>query len=178
MRRKKMKQEATLKQINPLGNKKNDSWVTPPEVFNYFNKEFRFTLDVCADEKNHLVSPWMGYYGDTFINGLIESWRGEVCWMNPPYSKLGTWVKKAYEESRKEDTIVVCLIPANFDTKWFLEYGSKAEVRILMGGRIQFLDTVGAHVSGNTRGSMVLVFGKNIKPSIKLVNLKEIISAS
>lgn len=37
---------------------------------------------------------------------------------NPPYGRaVGEWVKKAYEESKKPGTLVVCLLPARTDTR-------------------------------------------------------------
>ena len=42
--------------------------------------------------------------------------------MNPPYGRdIGKWVKKAYEESLK-GAVVVCLIPARTDTKYYHDY--------------------------------------------------------
>lgn len=58
---------------------------------------------------------------------------------NPPYGRvIGDWVKKAYEESKKPDTLVVMLIPARTDTKWFHDYiYHKAEIRFIKG-RLKF----------------------------------------
>ena len=55
--------------------------------------------------------------------------------MNPPYGReIGKWVKKAYESK----SLVVALLPARTDTKWFHEfiYG-KAEIRFIKG-RLKF----------------------------------------
>ena len=30
-----------------------DDWGTPQDLFDALNKEFNFTLDPCADDKNH-----------------------------------------------------------------------------------------------------------------------------
>lgn len=74
---------------------------------------------------------------------------------NPPYGReVGVWVKKCYEESRKNDTLVVMLIPSRTDTKYFHEYiYHKAELRFVRG-RLKF---------GNGKGcapfpSMVVIF--------------------
>lgn len=60
---------------------------------------------------------------------------------NPPYGKvLKDWVKKSYEESQKPNTLVVLLIPARTDTKYFHEYIYKkpnVEIRFLKG-RLKF----------------------------------------
>lgn len=71
--------------------------------------------------------------------------------MNPPYGRqIGKWVKKA-SESR---AIVVCLLPARTDTKWFHDYVlGKAEIRFVKG-RIKF----GNAKAGAPFPSMVAVF--------------------
>ena len=58
--------------------------------------------------------------------------------MNPPYGRvIGTWMQKAYQESRKQNTVVVCLIPARTDTAWWHNYAMRGEIR-LVRGRLKF----------------------------------------
>jgi phage N-6-adenine-methyltransferase len=114
---------------------KTDEWETPQNLFEDLNKEFGFTLDVCATTENTKCF----YFFNKSTNGLSIDWFswGEVCWMNPPYGReIGKWVKKAYEENQKGAT-VVCLLPARTDTKWFHEYCTKGEIRFLKG-RLKF----------------------------------------
>ena len=58
---------------------------------------------------------------------------------NPPYGrKLHRWVRKAYEESLKEGTIVVMLIPSRTDTRYFHDYIlHRSEIRFVEG-RLRF----------------------------------------
>lgn len=57
---------------------------------------------------------------------------------NPPYSQIGKWVRKAYEESHNEDTVVVLLIPSRTDTKYFHDYIlHRSEIRFV-SGRLRF----------------------------------------
>jgi site-specific DNA-methyltransferase (adenine-specific) len=58
--------------------------------------------------------------------------------MNPPYGRqISKWVKKAYE-SAKKGAVVVGLLPARTDTKWFHDYiYNKAEIRFVRG-RLKF----------------------------------------
>lgn len=60
---------------------------------------------------------------------------------NPPYGrKIKDWIRKAYEESFKPGTIVVLLVFAKTDTKWFHDYiQHRAEVRFIKG-RVRFGD--------------------------------------
>ena len=70
-------------------------------------------------------------------------WQG-VGWLNPPYGaktgKLSDWVKRAYQETRKEGCCVVMLIPARTNTKWFHEYCMKASELRFFKGRPKFGD--------------------------------------
>lgn len=74
---------------------------------------------------------------------------------NPPYGReLPRWVRKAYEESRKPDTLVVMLIPARTDTSYFHDYiYGNAEIRFIRG-RLKF----GNSRNGAPFPSMVVVF--------------------
>lgn len=63
---------------------------------------------------------------------------GERVFCNPPYSEIDKWVKKAWEETRNRNTIVVLLIPARTDTKYFHDYIlHRSELRFIKG-RLRF----------------------------------------
>lgn len=114
--------------------RKSDEWETPSAMFEKLNEEFHFTLDPCATSENRKCSK---YYTLT-EDGLKQNWGGQIVFCNPPYSKIGTWVKKAYEESIKPGTIVVLLIPARTDTRWFHDYiQHRSEIRFIKG-RLRF----------------------------------------
>lgn len=112
---------------------KTDDWATPQDFFDDLDREFGFTLDVCADDQNAKC----GRYFTREQDGLDQDWRG-ICWMNPPYGRGITekWMQKAYEASKKGAT-VVCLVPSRTDTKWFHEYAVKGEIRFVKG-RLKF----------------------------------------
>lgn len=115
---------------------KSDEWSTPQWLFDELNEEFHFTLDVCASAENHKCEK---YFMD-WVDGLRCGWGGHSCFMNPPYSKVKDWIKKAYEESQKENTIVVALVPSRTDTQWFHDYcynKKGVEIRFLRG-RLKF----------------------------------------
>jgi len=115
---------------------KTDQWATPQDFFDELNAEFHFTLDAAADSTNHKC---VNYYSKE-IDGLSQPWvvpaGGVFC--NPPYGReIGLWVKKAYEESLRGQLIVM-LLPARTDTKWFHDYIlGKAEIRFVRG-RLKF----------------------------------------
>jgi len=115
-----------------------DEWETPQDLFDELNKEFGFTLDVCATEQNAKVNK---YYTKS-TNGLNSAWYNNICWMNPPYGRaIGNWVRKAFLENHINHVLTVCLLPARTDTKWFHDYiYNKAEIRFLKG-RLKFGDS-------------------------------------
>lgn len=64
-----------------------------------------------------------------------EEWHG-VVFVNPPFRHCGQWVAKAWEESRRGNT-VVCLVPSRTDTDWWHRYAVRAEIRWIRG-RLKF----------------------------------------
>lgn len=64
---------------------------------------------------------------------------GETVFCNPPYGKaIAEWVRKCSMEASRKDTIVVMLLPARTDTRWFQRFIlNRAEVRFLKG-RLRF----------------------------------------
>jgi len=110
-------------------------WGTPPEIFNPINKEFGFTLDVCAIAENAKAVRFF----TPIDNGLKQPWDNEVCWCNPPYGKeVKDWCKKALVQSKKGTTTVL-LIPCKTNTNWWHDTVIPfAEVRFLRG-RVKFV---------------------------------------
>ena len=107
---------------------------TPQDLFDELNEEFHFTLDPCATAENHKCDRWISEEED----GLKSDWGGQRVFCNPPYKYNKEWVKKAYYESRKPDTVVVLLIPSRTDTQYFHNYiYHRAEIRFLEG-RLRF----------------------------------------
>ena len=134
---------------------KDMTWETPQTFFDKLNEEFNFNLDVCALPSNAKCEEY--FTPDT--DGLHQPWDG-TCWMNPPYGReLGAWMKKAYEES-VNGSIVVCLIPARTDTKYWHDYCMKASEIRFIKGRLRF---VGAKDSAPFP-SAVIIFDNHSRP--------------
>ena len=75
--------------------------------------------------------------------------------MNPPYGReIGAWMKKAYESSL-QGAMVVCLVPARTDTKWWHDYAIKGEIEFIRG-RLKF----GKSKNSAPFPSAVVVFNK------------------
>ena len=107
---------------------KNQEYATPENLFKVLDDEFHFALDVCADENNKKVS---NYYSES-DDALSKDWIG-TCWMNPPFKNMKDWIIKAYEESMKHESTIVCLIPARTNNVWWHEYCMKGEIRFIKG---------------------------------------------
>lgn len=121
------------KAMKPSGNADLE---TPDWLFRWIDQEFHFTLDVCANAKNHKVANYISPERD----GLVQPWAGNVCWMNPPYTRgvLRAWLKRAYWAWSRKDCTVVALLPVAPDTSWWWGYVTTAcEIRFLRG-RLKF----------------------------------------
>lgn len=116
---------------------RREDWTTPQAFFEELDREFAFTLDPAASEENHKCGKFFTKEKD----GLSQSWAGERVFCNPPYGReIGAWVAKAQEEAQQPDTLVVMLLPARTDTRWFHKYiYQKAEIRFIKG-RLRFGD--------------------------------------
>lgn len=114
-----------------LFSSRSAEWETPLYLFDALNTEFEFTLDPCATKENAKCAKFYTKVDD----GLSKNWDGESVFMNPPYGReIGHWIKKATEAK----ALVVMLLPARTDTKWFHEYiYNKMEIRF-MRGRLKF----------------------------------------
>ena len=80
---------------------------------------------------------------------------GEIVFCNPPYRDMSKWAKKCYEESLN-GTLVVMLVPARTDTRWFHDYiYHKAEIRFIKG-RLRF----GGSSSNAPFPSMIVIYNE------------------
>lgn len=135
-------------------------WATPRSLFDMLDKEFHFTLDVCADPSNAKCEE---FFCSTALTRAWVPIDGGAVWCNPPYGRgIGNWIEKAYRESSHGNPIV-CLLPARTDTQWFHDYCLKGEIRFLRG-RLSFDDQ-------KTRGrapfpSMLVIFRRQILSSL------------
>ncbi len=110
-----------------------DEWPTPLWLFEALSAEFAFSLDPCATAANAKCRRFFCKAED----GLRQDWGRETVFMNPPYGRaIGGWVQKAFESSQ-QGALVVCLLPARTDTRWWHDYVMRGEVRLLRG-RITF----------------------------------------
>ena len=115
---------------------KTDLWATPQDFYDKLNSEFHFTLDPCATPHNAKCVKFYTKEQD----GLRKDWGGNTVFCNPPYGRdIYAWVRKCFMEAQKINTIVVMLIPARTDTRYFHEfiYHKAREIRFIKG-RLKF----------------------------------------
>lgn len=135
---------------------KTDLWETPQDFFDKLDQEFHFNLDVCATPENAKCS---AYYTPE-MDGLSQPWYGR-CWCNPPYGRnIGRWVEKA-SRSAADGALVVMLLPARTDTRWFHKYIYGKEKVRFVPGRLKF----GRAKYNAPFPCMVVIFGQERRPS-------------
>lgn len=137
-----------------------DLWRTPPSLFAALDAEFCFQLDAAAAPHNALCRKFITQEQNT----LETSWSDYLtipgyAWMNPPYSDITPFVKKAAAESINQIGTVM-LVPSDTSVGWFKEaLQTASEVRLITSGRLAFINPVtGKPVSGNNKGSMLIIW--------------------
>ena len=152
-----------MKQRNIKNGNKNDHWETPQYIFDYLNKKHFKGKDFFDPCPLHAK-----------FDGLSINWK-QNNFINPPYNGKDKeeFIKKAYYESQKGKKCIL-LIPANTDTKIFHKFIIKGKVEFIKG-RVKFkgYNTKGEYVTNKTgqTGSMIVIFEKGQKPSMKAINL-------
>ncbi|HDR2612799.1 TPA: phage N-6-adenine-methyltransferase [Enterobacter ludwigii] len=137
-----------------------DLWRTPPALFASLDAEFCFQLDAAAAAHNALCRKFITAEQNTLETLWADylSIPGYV-WLNPPYSDITPFVKKAAAESANQIGTVM-LVPADTSVGWFKEaIQTASEVRFITAGRLAFINPVtGKPVSGNNKGSMLIIW--------------------
>lgn len=133
---------------------KNGVWVTPNEYFDPLQEEFQLEVDVAANPENAMLPRFF----DEQMDAFKQDWTGIRAWCNPPYvrKEIYRWVKQCATGGAE---IVVALLPARTDTKWFHDFiynKPNVEIRFLKG-RIRFS---GSKSAGKVP-SMVVIFRRN-----------------
>ncbi len=146
---------------------KSNEWETPQNFFDRLNKTLGpFTLDPCATKETAKVPENFFTQED---DGLLRDWDGQTVFMNPPYGReISMWMRKAYLESLKPNTRVVCLIPSRTDTRYWHEYCMKAKEIHFIKGRLKF----GGSSNSAPFPSAVVVFESQPHTIIKTMEAK------
>lgn len=95
-------------------------WLTPPDLLNTLNKEFKFDFDPCP------------YPLPEGFDGLTQEW-GKSNYVNPPFGSImhegkkkgaTAWARKAIQENKKGKTVVM-VYPIDKWVLMLLEHGAK-----------------------------------------------------
>lgn len=131
--------------------KMNGVWVTPKAFFEPMRKEFGLKIDAAASADNAMLRKFWSMENNAFM----QDWSGKRIWCNPPYGRaeIYKWVERCATGGA---SIVVALLPARTDTRWFHDFiykKSNVDIRFVKG-RIKFSGTTGA----GKFPSMVVIF--------------------
>lgn len=133
-----------------------DSRFTPPDFMSAVYEAFGdIDLDPCANEMSPVIAHrriLLSEGGD----GLIDPWSGRLAFMNPPYSELLKWLRRAYQQWKAGNVeMVLCLVPVRTDSPWFHDTLSAEADIFFLQGRVRFLDLQGK--AQHTPFSLMLV---------------------
>lgn len=135
--------------------KEKDYWQTPQYIFDWMNSIFDFDVDLAANIGNAKCPKFISKTTNSLIVDWHKVWR--TGWLNPPYSDIRPWVRKAAEESSKGFTTVLLLETPN-GQEIYRNIFYKASEIIFINGRLAYIDVNGNPKSGNTRGSCIVIF--------------------
>jgi hypothetical protein len=151
-------------------------WRTPLDVFDRLNRIWQFDYDAFASHENALCKTYSTIEG-TFrregfnlpswtpgwdqidsLDGLRQDWDRRRVYMNPPYGRgiLEEAMRKAASEANNA-AVIVALVPANTDTRWWHEYVKPYATTYLLRGRIKFIDPDTGEAGGSPPGGSAIV---------------------
>ena len=146
-----------------------DLWSTPSELVAWMESEYGdYDIDAAASEENAVCEKF--YSKET---NCLKRWWGsnKHIWLNPPYSNITPFVKKAIEQMEHNNQIDI-LLPCDTSTGWFYEAQQRAaEIIWITGevyqedgteysrtGRLAFTSALtGKPVQGNNKGSVIFI---------------------
>tara|TARA_R100000808_G_C2154455_1_gene165402 strand:- start:2646 stop:3248 length:603 start_codon:yes stop_codon:yes gene_type:complete len=155
-----------------LFSSKDDAWRTPPHVFDYFNKIYKFNVDAACTTENALCSTHITKEQDA----LTQCWSdyGNRVFLNPPYSRkwIGqfmhkakssacVWMKKHRAKKNPDPLeyyLVGALVYARTDTSWWHDTVMNGASEVwLLRGRLHFNKSDGSGKSSAAPAPSVFV---------------------
>ena len=126
--------------IDALGDR--DARFTPPEFLDVIQAVFgQIDLDPCGHVSSPVLATRRILQSDGG-DGMAEEWIGRLVYVNPPFSALIKWLRRADEQWHLGNAeTIVCLVPARTDSTWFHDrLRSVADIHMLRG-RLRFATT-------------------------------------
>jgi len=155
---------------DPKGDR--DHHFTPPEFMEAIYDAFG---PVDFDPCGHIASPVIA--GKRLLksegdDGLADPWSGRLAYVNPPYSALLRWLRRADEQWEAGNVqTVVCLVPARTDSAWFHDRLRKVADIYLLQGRLRFLTLEGQRRYQAPFPLMVVMFGASPEQRARFATL-------
>jgi hypothetical protein len=136
--------------------KRCQRWGTPPALLQILDEQYHFT----RNPDGTLFDPCpIDWDPDTHPDGLSIDWAPST-FINPPYTGVADWLRKAALEAQKGNQSVL-LLNAVTDSVWFHTYCYKqpgVKVRFLRG-RVPFVDPSNPKYKvANPSPSMLVIF--------------------
>jgi site-specific DNA-methyltransferase (adenine-specific) len=118
--------------------KRKDEWETPDCLFKKYDAKFGgFALDAAANLRNFKCTHF--YSLEAGQDGLSLPWLSPT-WVNPPFSEIGKWVKKASDEASRGITSVMLIKSSTGASYWHEWIWKKPDVEIeLLDKRVTFV---------------------------------------
>ena len=111
------------KDITILFSHKSDHWSTPKWIYNEFMKQNY--IDPCPLHSE--------------VDNLNKIYTNQKIFVNPPYSEIDKWTE--FVKNNQKENLIVLLIPARTDTKYFHELLKLKPKIIFIKGRLRFNET-------------------------------------
>ena len=148
-----------------------DSRFTPSEFMAGVYEAFgEIDLDPCANVLSPVVARHrilLSEGGD----GLAEDWDGRLVYVNPPFSELLKWLRRAHDQWRAGNVeTIVCLVPVRTDSSWFHSTLSADADIFLLQGRVRFLNSLG-NAQHTPFSLMLLTLGATTQQKVNYARL-------
>lgn len=113
---------------------------TPPNIIEAIVSSFgAIDCDPCHDPESHVCPTQLGITKE--MDGLKTRWRGDVAFVNPPYSNLPACLRRISEAlANNEVQTVIGLVPLRSDTRVFQDHILDAADILFPRGRIRFYE--------------------------------------
>ncbi|MCK4830548.1 hypothetical protein KA005_83290, partial [bacterium] len=145
--------DAYAKSKTPAG--EGDKRQTPKSVVRRLQHliGMQFDIDLCAEPHTAKAANYFTEDDDS----LSLDWNKftyTCAWLNPPYSDITPWAKKAHVSAKMGMIIVGCL-PDDRSVGWYQDWvEDKAAIIYVPDKRISFEDGNGVPQKGNPKGSV------------------------
>ena len=119
-----------------FGKETHKDWQVPWWFYHKYDLKHHFKYDMAATAQNTMCENYFTEEDDS----LSIDWPGDTSiWCNPPYNSrtLSKWFERGWDAA-KRNSVVVFLVHARTDTKWFHEWGVRG-IPNFVKGRLHFL---------------------------------------